>query len=208
MTQPSPLIGRVLRASTQGFAIGSRINQLQDPAFGALVEAQPAEDRESIFGLIYNIHVNDDPVVQRLVLAENPPIEVIEDQRRNRLRPIEMSVLAIGYRSQNEIRHGLPPRPPLNLDPVFLCRDQDLVTQFSDDLGYLRLILRAESSGVPVDQLLVAHIRDMYILRGYDDAWALRVIQEIIELLRSNYDVLVPTLEALNAALPGIGQQI
>jgi hypothetical protein len=29
--------------------------------------------------------------------------------------------------------------------------------------------------------------------------------QELIELLRSNYDLLIPTLEALSAALPELG---
>jgi len=55
---------------------------------------------------------------------------------------------------------------------------------------------------MPVDQLLVAHITNVYHLRGRDTVWALGVIQELIELLRSNYDTLIPTLEALSDALP------
>lgn len=197
-------IGRVLRASTAGFAVGCRVAQLKDPAFGGLVQAQPVDGRSTIYGLIYAIHLDDDPVVQRLVLAEDPPLEVIEDQRQNRLRPIEMSVLAIGYRQNGQIYHGLPPRPPLNLDPVTLCQDRPILRQFTDKLGYLRLILRSEASKVPVEQLLVAHIRDTFALRGNDTVWALRVIQELIALLRSNYDVLIPTLEALSDALPDL----
>ncbi len=42
--------------------------------------------------------------------------------------------------------HGLPPRPPLNLDPVELCQDRAEVERFTDGLGYLRLILRAADS--------------------------------------------------------------
>ena len=34
------------------------------------------------------------------------------------------------------------------------------------------------------------------------DEWAMRAIQELIELLRSSYDILIPTLEALSDALP------
>jgi hypothetical protein len=195
-------IGRVLRASTAGFAVGCRVTQLRIPSFGGLVQALPVDGRFPVYGLIYDIHIDDDPVVQRLVLAENPPTEVIEDQRQNRLRPIEMSVLAVGYGENGRIVHGMPPRPPLNLDPVNICKDQDTVCQFTDKLTYLRLILRAQSQRVPVDQLLVAHIRHTYQLRGDDAVWAMRVIQEVIELLRSNYDVLIPTLEALSDALP------
>ncbi|MBK8987513.1 MAG: hypothetical protein IPM39_15785 [Chloroflexi bacterium] len=193
--------GRVLRASTSGFAVGCRVGQLQGPAFGSLVKAQPVDEREAIYGLIYDMHVDDDPLVRRLVLAENPPESVINDQRDNRLLPIEMSVLAVGYGENGRFRHHLPPRPPLNLDPVELCLDRDEVAGFTNDLGYLRLILRAQGSGVPVDQLLVAHISHVYRLRGGDDAWGMRVITELIELLRANYDVLIPTLEAVSDVL-------
>ncbi len=194
--------GRILRASTSGFAVGCRVSQLQAPSFGSLVKAQPVDTREAIYGLIYDMHVDDDPLVRRLVLAETPSAELINDQRENRMLPIEMSVLAVGYQVQGSIRHGLPPRPPLNLDPVELVRDPTEIRAFTDELGYLRLILRANSNNVPIDQLLVAHVRDVYLLRGEDVAWATAVTQEIIELLRSNYDMLVPTLEALSDALP------
>jgi hypothetical protein len=197
-------IGRVLRASTTGFAVGCRVGQLRAPAFGSLVKAQPADEREAVYGLIYDMHVDDDPLVRRLVLAESPPETVINDQRRNRMLPIEMSVLAVGYQLSGKIRHGLPPRPPLNLDPVELCLDPAEIVTFTDALAYLRLILRNVGSNVPVDQLLVGHIVDVHRIRGYDNAWAMGVIVELIELLRSNYEVLIPTLEALSDALPAL----
>ncbi len=197
-------IGRVLRASTVGFAVGCRVSQLQVPAFGSLVKAQPVDTREAIYGLIYDMLIDDDPLVRRLVLAENPNPAIINDQRENRMLPVEMSVLAVGYKVNGQIKHGLPPHPPLNLDPVALCADADEVRQFSGSLGYLRLILRAAEGNVPVDQLLVAHITSVYHLRGRDTAWALGAIQELIELLRSNYDTLIPTMEALSDALPDL----
>ena len=197
-------IGRVLRASTTGFVAGCQVAQLALPAFGCLVKAQPVDEREAIYGLVYDIHIDDDPLVRRLVLADNPPESVINDQRRNRLLPVEMSILAVGYRLDGHIYHGLPPRPPLNLDPVELCVDSGEVIKFTDRLGYLRLVLRAVGSNVPVEPLLVAHIAHVYNIRSQDNAWAMRVTAELIELLRSNYDVLIPTLEALSEALPGL----
>ena len=92
-----PPIGRVLRASTSGFVIGCQVQQLSGPSFGCLVKAQPVDEREAIFGLIYNMDVADDPLVRRLILADSPREEVISDQRQNRLLPIEMNVLAVGY---------------------------------------------------------------------------------------------------------------
>ena len=188
----------------QGFTIGCQVRQLSGPSFGCLVKAQPVDAREAIFGLIYNMAVDDDPLVRRLILADNQPEAVINDQRQNRLLPIEMSVLAVGFCRDGRFYHGLPPRPPLNLDPVLLCLDKAEVVRFTDRLGYLRLILRGKDLGVPVDQLLVAHLQDIYRLRGYDADWAVAVITEVIELLRNDYETLVPVLEAIGEALPGL----
>ena len=195
-------IGRVLRASTTGFAIGCRVSQLSEPSFGSLVKAQPVDHRQAVYGLIYDIHIDDDPLIRRLVLAESPRPSVIEDQRVNRLLPIEMSVLATGYQMEGSIYHGLPPRPPLNLDPVTLCRDPTEVKAFTDKPGYLRLILHGWGDRVPIDQLLVAHIRHTYLQRGEDIEWAMGTVRELIELLRSDYELLIPTLEAISEALP------
>lgn len=195
-------IGRVLRASTTGFSVGCRVNQLSGPSFGCLVKAQPMDSEEGIFGLVYNMHIDDDPLVRRLILAENPRPSVIEDQRNNRLLPIEMSVLTVGYEQDGELQHGLPPRPPLNLDPVFLCLAQEEVSRFTEEPAYLRLILRAADTPVPVDQLLVAHVQQTYEHRGQDAVWALQVVRTLIDLLRSDYELLIPTLEAIGGALP------
>lgn len=202
-TPSSTEIGRVLRASTAEFTVGCRRQQLENHAFGALVKAT-LNRNEAVYGLIYNIAIKDDPLVQRLVLADPLAVNTIEDQRENRMLPIEMSVLALGYALGTEVRGGFPPRPPLNLDPVYIVEGGQEIGRFTDHLGYLRLILRGQSMGVPVDQLLVAHVHNTYLLRGSDQLWAQRVITELIELLRSNYDTLIPTLEALKEALAGV----
>ncbi len=200
----SPEIGRILRSNTAGFAVGCRVNQLTAPSFGALVRAQPVDGQEAIYGLIYDFHIDDDQLIQRLVMTENPRPNVIEDQRQNRMLPLEMSVLTVGYLVEGSLRQGFPPRPPLNLDPVHLVVDEGELRRFSDQLGYFRLILRAPAGRVPVDQLLVAHIRQVYESRGEDRLWAMTAVREVVELLRTNYDLLIPTLEALSAALPDL----
>lgn len=194
-------IGRVLRSSTTGFAFGCRASQLREPFFGGLVKAEARSD-ECIYGLIYDFMVADDPLVRRLVLSENLSVSAIEDQRSNRMLPIEMSVLTVGYKQDGHVRQGLPPRPPLNLDPVWMVLDRDELIEFTNRRAYLRLVLRGAQSGVPVEQLIVAHIRSLHALRGNDDPWALGMVEEVIELLRADYMTLVPTLEALGEALP------
>ena len=188
-------IGRILRASTTGFAVGCRVGQLSVPAFGGLVQAQPVDDRECIYGLIYNMSIDDDPLVRRLVLAENPPESVISDQRQNRLLPIEMSVLAVGYEQDGRFHHLLPPRPPLSLDVIYACDDKDII-RFTERFGYFRHILNGKD--VPVGEVVAAHILQAGKARGADGArWIESATQEVITLLRDDYPTLMSVLGAL-----------
>jgi hypothetical protein len=49
-----------------------------------------------VFGLIHDIHIDDDGLVRQLVTAENVSDEVMRDNRERRIVPVEMSVLASG----------------------------------------------------------------------------------------------------------------
>jgi hypothetical protein len=88
-------VGRVLRASTRGFVVGCRVMREKIPAFGALVSASPPVNDGVIYGLIYDVAIEDDVFVRQLVTTDLPE-EVVRDQRENRLVPIEVSVLAVG----------------------------------------------------------------------------------------------------------------
>ena len=197
MTQAIP-IGRLLRAGTTGFVVGCRVTQLYAPSFGALVKAPVSEGYE-IFGLIYDIHVDDDGLVRQLVTAEGVDEAVIADNRVNRNVPAELSVLAIGYQQDGQIYHLLPPRPPLSLDLIYLC-DKDELCRFSQAgrFGYFRHILRAQD--LPVSELLAAHIHQAG--RAHQAAgnveWVNAAAQELIILLRDDYPALMGVLGALS----------
>ncbi len=155
MTTTLP-IGWVLRASTVGFTVGCRVLNPNVPRFGDLVKV-PASEQDSIFGLIYDVQVQDDPAVRQLILAGDMEQEAILDQRQNRLVPIEISVLVVGYQQQDDrIRQGLPPQPPLSLDQLNMCDDSD-IRAFSERLDYIRLVINAPQ--IPVDELLVTNLR-------------------------------------------------
>ena len=147
-------IGYVLRANTTGFSVGARVSQIAGPAFGALVRAQPRSDeREVVYGLLYDIHIDDDPLVRQLVLADAVDNETIRDQRHHRIVPLEMSVIAIGYRGYNGVRLALPPHPPLSLDPAYMASEEE-VQEVLSRFDYFRLVLGAP--GVPGEQLLAS----------------------------------------------------
>ena len=65
-------VGRVLRAGTRGFAIGCAVMRPDIPAFGAFVRAEGQTPRNAIYGLIYDVSVEDDPFVRQFISADPP----------------------------------------------------------------------------------------------------------------------------------------
>jgi len=189
-------IGRLLRSGTTGFVVGCRVNQLDAPSFGAMVRV-PLEESYQVYGLIYDIHIDDDGLVRQLITAEEVPEEVLRDNRENRNVPVEIGVLALGYQEGGQIFHLLPPRPPLSLDAIYLCTPEEIV-QFTSAgrFGYFRHVLRDEDK--PVDELLAAHLkaaRAAHKIAG-DKDWFAGALGELIALKRDDYQALTALLRA------------
>ena len=189
-------IGRLLRASTTGFIAGCRISQLAGPALGALVRA-PLDESYQVYGLIHDIHIDDDGLVRQLVTAENVSDEIMRDNRERRIVPVEMSVLAVGFEQDGQISHLLPPRPPMSLDLVYLCDEQELVRFTSTGhFGYFRHVLRAQD--VPIGELLAAHLQQAQGSHGQKGAaWKEKAVKELITLFRDDYMTLMAILGSL-----------
>jgi hypothetical protein len=191
-------IGHLLRAGTTGFVVGCSVSQLESPAVGMLVRA-PLDRDYAVYGLITDIHIEDDGLVRQLVTAGNVSPEVMRDNRQRRIVPVEMSVLAVGYEQAGRISHLLPPRPPLSLDVIYVCTDDELARfAGAGRFGYFRHILRAED--IPTGEVLAAHI-DRVRMNIKDEKWVERAIQELITLLRDDYPVLMSVLGALSEML-------
>lgn len=155
-------VGRVIRSSTTRFAVGCQVLRPDVPAFGAMVKAS-AIGGEVIYGLIYEVRMEDDPFVRQMAVAgDEVRPEYVEDMRR-RLLPIEVGVLVVGYRMGDQVRHYLPPQPPLSLDTIYGCSPAELV-QFSSRPDYFRLVL--DNRDLPADELLAAHLRNAAEARG------------------------------------------
>lgn len=190
-------IGRLLRSNTTACVVGCRVSQAGAPAFGSLVRI-PLEDSYQVFGLIYDIRIEDDGLVRQLVTSEQVDEDVLVDNRMNRNVPVEFSVLHTGYELNNRIFHLLPPRPPLSLDAIFAC-DAGEVARFTAEghFGYFRHILRVEDA--PVGELLAAHIRQAQEAQAVHGRgqWGSAAVQELITLLRDDYPQLMSVLGAL-----------
>jgi hypothetical protein len=193
-------IGRLLRAGTTGFVVGCRVAQIDAPSFGALVQVALDGDYQ-VYGLIHDIHIDDDGLVRQLVTADEVEDAIIADNRVNRNVPIELSVLTVGYQLDGKISHLLPPRPPLSLDVICLCTPEE-VRQFTSSgrFGYFRHVLRA--ADLPVGELLAAHIQQagaMHTEAGNPE-WRNAASRELITLLRDDYAALMSVLGALGDA--------
>jgi hypothetical protein len=186
-------IGRLLRAGTTGFTAGCSVTQFEAPAFGALVRA-PLGDQYQVYGLIYDIHIDDDGLVRQLVTADNVSAEVMRDNRERRIVPVEMSVLSVGYEQGGKIHHMLPPRPPLSLDVIFACDEKEII-KFTKTFGYFRHILNSQEA--PVGELIAAHIQQAGSAHK-DKTWQEKATQEVITLLRDDYPTLISVLGALS----------
>lgn len=194
-------IGRLLRAGTTGFVVGCRVSQLDAPTFGGLVRV-PLGDSYQVYGLIHDIHIDDDGIVRQLVTADQVDENVIADNRANRNVPIEISVLTVGYRQNGGIKHLLPPRPPLSLDVIYQCSAEELRAFTSTGrFGYFRHILRSKDA--PVSEILATHVEQANQAHNAagDERWAQDAMQELITLLRDDYHSLMAVLGALSDAL-------
>lgn len=197
---PQPIkVARLLRGGTTGFVAGCQVSQAETPAFGALVRV-PLTETYAIYGLIHDIHIDDDGLVRQIVAADHVSAEVVQDNRDRRIVPIEISVLAVGYEEGGRIHHRLPPRPALSLDSVYLCNEPELVRFTSPGrLGYLRHVLTAED--IPTAELLSAHMLQVGAAHNDGGRWANSAIHEIIALLRDDYTTLISVMGALNEAI-------
>ncbi|MBN1563930.1 MAG: hypothetical protein JXA10_08825 [Anaerolineae bacterium] len=167
------LIGKVLRASTTGFVCGTRSENISQPAFGAFVRTWPGQRTDiDVIGIIHAISIDDDPMVRQMILANNMRENTISDQRVNRMVPVEISVLSVGFFRLDRVYHTLPPQPPLSLDPVRMC-DADTVHDFTENLDFLRLVVNA--SDVPTEELLAAAINHAAWARPAEEQRAFRV---------------------------------
>jgi hypothetical protein len=151
------LVGRVLRSSTVGYACGTRSHELEVPSFGAFVQTSHNNGTNlDVIGLIYGIRIDDDPLVRQLIMANQMNVATLRDQRENRMVPVEISIVNIGYRMRGESFHTMPPRPPVSLDPVYICDDESIY-EFTQKFDFFRLVLN--TSEVPAEELIAAALK-------------------------------------------------
>lgn len=151
----APVMGRLIRSSNRDFVFASQVPEPDMPLFGSWVKAPAQRHQTEVFGLVYNIAFTEDELTRQIAATPNLPPEYILDGR-NRQIPIEVSVLAVGYRREGRLYQALPPQPPVTLDQITACLPEEIAV-FTAQLDYLRLVVEARET--PVDELLAASVR-------------------------------------------------
>jgi hypothetical protein len=177
MWDEADIVGRVLRASTARLSVGCQppiaAQNRTLPALGALVKApgpaDPGTPETVIYGMVYNVAIEDDLFVRQLVAAGVEDEEYIADQRQRRQVPVVVEVLLVGFGSPAvvETRYFLPPRPPGTLDKVYACTSAEVV-RFTARHDWMRTALGATASDVAADALLPAALRTAALARPPD----------------------------------------
>jgi hypothetical protein len=191
------MLGRILRSTSTTFTFGRTLNAGPLPPFGHLVATNAGGTK--IYGLVYEVVVEDDPFVRQVVAASaEMPAEKIEDMRQRRQVPVEITALAVAFRQNERIIQGVPPRPPGALQPVS-AGDCDETREALADFAFFRAVLNHGQA--PADDLLAAAL----ILAadcqppGQDRAYLLNAGRELVRLLAQEPNRLDAILRRLAA---------
>jgi hypothetical protein len=160
------IVGRILRANTTGFDCGTHSTSIDaQHDFGALVKAPVANSPGlTVYGLIFAVEIESDQLVTEMVMAEGVDVNILLDHRNNRMIPVTIRVINVGYSDHNYMIHSLPPRPPMSLTDVELCSIYEVFT-FTQRYDFFRTVINA--SDVPSDDLLAAALR--YAAQAYPE---------------------------------------
>jgi hypothetical protein len=185
-------IGEIIETGTTSF-VAESFTLHQPPALGRLVYVETGE--RLVFGVVcYGTTASPDPgrravrrstdgVYDDAIYSEHPQLE--------RTLRTEFTVRLVGYLEQDQIYRFLPPTPPPLHYSVHDC-DVDRVRAFTAELMYLRLL--QDVADMPSEQLLAAHIRQIYRARGDDRAWLASAARQVAGLLKNDYDRLMTAL--------------
>lgn len=161
----SEAIGEVIESSTRQF-VAEVYDEVDSPEFGQWV-CVTGDEQTEIFGLVSHVETgsydsNREAVALGLSAEERAEeLPMVQELLRTTVRA---QILACKTPS-GEIRQTLPPHPPDIHDFVFPC-DESSVRALGAPYDFLRTLVENPEPDVPVDDLLVAVLRRIYVTHG------------------------------------------
>jgi hypothetical protein len=159
-------IAEVIESSTRAI-VAEVYPEAEAPAFGSWVHV-PSADGSALYGLVSHIEIGSVEPSRRAVAYGKTPDELRKEM------PHVLELLRTTFRAQilaykdpksGKIRQTLPPHPAGIHSFVYPC-DDDLVRSLGEPYDFLRTLARNPDPAVPVDDLLVAVLRQIHAANG------------------------------------------
>jgi hypothetical protein len=192
------MLGEIIETSTLDF-VAESLTLHQPPPLGSLVKVQ-VQGATYCYGVVCfgttssadsgrrAVRRSQNGAVNEAVYQEHPQLE--------RLLQTLFRVSLVGHVAGKTVRQMLPPSPPPLHFAVYPCGAGE-AQQFSDAFGYFRLVLQAKCE-TPTEQVLAAHIRQLYEMRGQDMVWLKRAARESAQLLKQEHQRLLTLLSTID----------
>lgn len=172
------------------------------PEFGALVRVGSTQRAMDLYGVVCfgatggmdagrrAVRRGSDDVVDAAVYHRHPELELV-------LRTL-FTVSVLGYVTDGQVRHSVPPLPaPLHYS-VFPCAAQEVV-RFARQPHYLSSLLE-HVGDVAADHVVASHLLWVWRVLG-DDAWLTSAVSQLARLLQRDYERLRTVVTMLEAHL-------
>lgn len=197
----STRLGEVIETSTVRLWVESdHLHEL--PPLGSLVQVACSPD-DVIFAVVGLGQTAGIDATRRAIRRGSDEVRDAEVYRRHpelsQILRTTFEALPVAYRRGERIIRMLPPLPP----PLHYSVEtvaQEALFALTGDPRYLTIVATA-SGAIPTEQLIAAHVRQIYEARGFDALWLDRAAHEIAQIFKDDYDRLLPLLEAIEPAL-------
>lgn len=196
-------IGEIIETTSATF-VAESLQLNVPPALGSLVTVHSSDEPDTlIFAVVthgqtvgldpsrHALRRSTEEVFDDAVYRHNPELDHVLHT--------EFSAALVGLAVDGVVRQHLPPQPPPLHYSVHSASIQEL-DLFTTRLAYFRLLL-LNVGPVASQQILAAHVREVYSQKGNDLAWLNAAGREVAILLRDDHEALLTTLYAID---PGV----
>lgn len=197
-------IGEIIETTSATF-VAESLELNGPPALGSLVTVHMSDKPDTlIFGVVtYGQTVGLDPSRHALRRSTEEVFDAAVYRHNPELSHVlhtEFSAALVGFAVGGVVRQHLPPQPPPLHYSVHDASIQEL-NLFTSRLAYFRLLLLNEGP-VSSQQVLAAHVREVYLRKGNDLTWLNAAGREVAVLLRDDHEALLTTLYAIDPGVP------
>ncbi len=158
-------VAEVIESSTQAF-LAEVYRETEPPAFGQWVEVRLG-DGVVLYGLVSHVEIGSyDPNRRAIAFGKTEEELQKEMPQVKELLRTTFRAQIIAYRdAHNAVRQTLPPHPAGIHDFVYPCSPDDL-RRLGQPYDFLRTLVRNLDPSVPIDDLVVAVLANVYAAHG------------------------------------------